>query len=155
MGFSQDAFAARALSYLLDKPGVLRKAGLKHLGVLYETWNASYQNGDDTDAHTKWNTMRDNLEQDQLLLKDHRISVFAARDTVAALSKKELSFVDQKIPQSVRVAIHALALKEQRTRFTPLLWHEDGGGQGQRDCINVGFLRSHSDVRGGNPVLPT
>ena len=151
MGFSRGAFAARALSYLLDKLGVLRKAGLKHLGVLYKKWNASYQNEDDTDAHIKWNTMRDKLEQDQLLLKDPCISAFAAWDTVAALSKKELNFVDQKIPQSVRVAIHALALNEQRTQFTPLLWHEDEGRTGSTRLHQCWFLGSHSDVGGGNP----
>ena len=151
VGFSRGAFAARALSYLLDKLGVLRKAGLKHLGVLYEKWKTSYQNEDDTDAHNKWNAMRDRLEQDQLLSKNPCISAFAAWDTVAALRKDELNFVNQKIPQSVRVAIHALALNEQRTQYTPLLWHEDEERTGPTRLHQCWFLGSHSDVGGGNP----
>ena len=63
MGFSRGAFAARALSFLLDKLGILRKAGLKHLGVLYEKWKASYHTHGNADADGEWNTMRDNLEQ--------------------------------------------------------------------------------------------
>lgn len=147
MGFSRGAFAARALSFLLDKLGVLRKAGLKHLGVLYEKWKTSYQTEDNTDANAEWNTMRDRLKEKQLLLKDPCITACVAWDTVAALSKDELSFVDQRIPQSVRLAIHALALNEQRTQFTPLLWHEDEVRTRLHQCW---FLGSHSDVGGGN-----
>lgn len=150
VGFSRGAFAARALNFLLDKLGVLRKAGLRHLGVLYEKWKASYQTEDNIDANTEWNIMRDKLEQKQLLLKDPCITACAAWDTVAALPKDELNFVDQKIPQSVRLAIHALALNEQRTRYTPLLWHEDEGRTEPTRLHQCWFLGSHSDVGGGN-----
>lgn len=150
VGFSRGAFAARALSFLLDKLGVLRKAGLKHLGVLYEKWNASYKSKDNADANAEWNTMRDKLEQKQLLLKNPCIIACAVWDTVAALPKDELSFVDQKIPRSVRLAVHALALNEQRTQFTPLLWHEDEGRTNPPRLHQCWFLGSHSDVGGGN-----
>ena len=53
VGFSRGVFAARALSFLLDKLGVLRKAGLKHLGVLYEKWQISYQSKNDIKAENE------------------------------------------------------------------------------------------------------
>ena len=156
MGFSRGAFVARALNFLLGKLGVLRKTGLKYFEVLYEKWKTFYQTRTDTDADTEWNAMQDKLEQKQLLLKNPCITACVAWDTVAALSKKELIFVDQTIPQNVRLAVHAFALNEQRTQYTPLLWHEDEGRIGAAGRLHqCWFPGSHSDVGSGSPRLPS
>ena len=94
--------------------------------------------------------MRDKLVQKELLFKAPRIKACALWDTVAALSKNELSFVDQKIPLSIELAVHALALNEKRTQYAPLLWHEDAGRIEPSRLHQCWFLGSHSDVGGGN-----
>ena len=71
-------------------------------------------------------------------------------DTVAALPKDELSFVDEKIPKIVRLAVHALALNEQRTQYAPLLWREDEEPTSPTRLHQCWFLGSHSDIGGGN-----
>lgn len=75
-----------------------------------------------------------------------------------------LRFVDQKLPDNVRRACHALAVDDDRLSFRPLLWVEGLGcrqetrssnkqPETEENCIEqVWFAGAHADVGGGYPA---
>jgi uncharacterized protein (DUF2235 family) len=78
------------------------------------------------------------LEGDLLLQREVQITACAVWDTVAALgprmlhgipqpSVRKLAFVNSKLCSNIELALHALALDEDRRHFKPLLWHLSRG----------------------------
>ncbi|KAF7185614.1 hypothetical protein HII31_13111 [Pseudocercospora fuligena] len=108
-------------------------------------------------------TALDSLEHRGCLFRNVDIKACAVWDTVAALSGDQLSFVGETIPRSVKLAVHALSLNEQRTQFSPLLWRHSAADSGfsknnaseaanhhsAADLRQCWFLGNHSDVGGG------
>jgi hypothetical protein len=125
--------------------GLLKKEGLPLFHKIFETWSKqSRKNADKNDA------LKSILEDvDWSESRHHPVSIKACAvwDTVAALRRGRLEFVDETIPACVERAIHAIALNEQRSQFEPLLFGRPREGQTLQQCW---FLGSHSDVGGGN-----
>ena len=143
VGFSRGAFTARALAFLINEVGLLKKEGLRFLHDVFEAWSAQSRKND---------SLKSIMEKVRWLKLQHypvKIQACAVWDTVAALGYGRLSFVDGTIPACVEQAIHALALNEERSQFEPLLFRRDKG-QSLKQCW---FLGSHSDVGGGNRKL--
>jgi hypothetical protein len=141
VGFSRGAFTARALAFLINEVGLLKKEGLRFLHDLFEAWSKQSR---------KKKLLRSIVEKVKWLNMQHypvKIQTCAVWDTVAALGR--LEFVNETIPACVEQAIHALALNEERSQFEPLLFHR-GEGQSLKQCW---FLGSHSEVGGGNKKL--
>jgi hypothetical protein len=58
----------------------------------------------------------------------------------------DFAFVDTTVPACVENAIHALALDETRTPFSPTMWEKPSESQ---TLTQVWFAGSHADVGGG------
>ena len=70
---------------------------------------------------------------------------------MAALPSSELSFVNDTIASKIELAIHAVALNEERGHFIPLLWKKPAlDTQTLKQCW---FLGTHSGVGGGSKDL--
>ena len=154
IGFSRGAFTARALAFLLDDIGVLRKTGLRHLHKIFDLWERQRSGSQD---RAKIRELKDGLFRDMRgehhNIKDVTIKACAVWDTVAALPGGKLKFIDERIPPNIELAIHALALNEERDKFTPLLWKNEPRSESYQklpELRQCWFLGSHSDVGGGN-----
>jgi uncharacterized protein (DUF2235 family) len=83
------------------------------------------------------------------------VDTVAVWDTVGALGiplydhdagqLDAFQFADTALSETVKHALHAIALDEQRDNFTPTLWDEDPR------VVQVVFPGAHSDVGGGFP----
>ncbi|KJX96087.1 hypothetical protein TI39_contig835g00003 [Zymoseptoria brevis] len=127
IGFSRGAFEVRTLTLFVSQVGVLSKSGLRYL--------------------------REMLEAEGLLDRKGTIKACAVWDTVAALPGNQLRFVGEHVPPNVEVAIQALALNEQRSQFTPLVWRKavtPGPQTADRNIRQCWFLGTRSDVGGGS-----
>jgi uncharacterized protein (DUF2235 family) len=61
-----------------------------------------------------------------------------------------LSMPDNRLPEGVEIARHALALDDEREAFHPLLWNEINSLNPSR-ILQVWFAGMHADVGGGYP----
>jgi hypothetical protein len=143
IGFSRGAFTVRALAFLINQVGLLKREGIRFLHDVFEAWSEQSCKNDLLDS------VMEKVEWLKLRHYPVKIQACAVWDTVAALGRGRLDFVDETIPACVEQTIHALALNEERSQFEPLLFHRDKG-QSLKQCW---FLGSHSDVGGGNKKL--
>ena len=164
VGFSRGAFAVRAVASLISDVGVLKKSGLVSLNTIYDVWRFQHRDDQFTaamknvadsigfeKAASSLKDLRENLIRTGKLFDDVSIKACAVWDTVAALPSSELSFVNDTIAPKIELAIHALALNEERGHFTPLLWKEPTvDTQTLKQCW---FLGTHSGVGGGSKDL--
>ncbi|KAF5309279.1 hypothetical protein D9758_018900 [Tetrapyrgos nigripes] len=133
-GFSRGAYTARKLSGLIDAIGLLSR---QNLTFFFEVWRAL--NDGDTPP-----TFPDTRFPTQKLVGvwDTVGSVFNQSDT--------LHIKDTSLPATVKVAIHAISLHENRQRFLPTLWTIPSGGLKPDQVLKqVWFAGAHSDVGGG------
>lgn len=133
------------MAAFISKVGLLRRKGLPFLHLLFDHWRRQ---------ETK-ELERISEALNPLRYNDVRIKVLAEWDPVSAMGlplkfwKRELSFVDDKVPDRVDNAFVALALNEKRPGFKPLHWKtKSNDNTTVKQC---GFMGSHSDIGGGNP----
>lgn len=166
VGFSRGAFAARAVAGLISDVGVLKKAGLPFLNDIYDAWRVQHCAGpfgaamkrvakalDLESIPASLDELRRELTTAGKLFGDVSIKACAVWDTVSALPSSELSFVNETMAPKIELALHALALNEERGQFTPLLWKKPTSAtQRLQQCW---FLGTHSGVGSGsrNPEL--
>ena len=169
VGFSRGAYTARALAGLIAAKGLLDAT---KLGLTNDNKDIAYRLGAAVwydCLSTKLQTNRDwfgRLEEivfdlprflmapprpDQLLRGP--IEAVAVWDTVGSLGIPDydvklkrldpLQFADRTLSPVVRRGLHAVAVDEMRTDFTPTLWDPDAR------IIQVLFPGAHGDVGGG------
>lgn len=132
-GFSRGAYTARKLAGLIDRIGLLTR---ERLGFFFEIWlelvdNKTPQIPPDTRRPT--------------------IKCVGVWDTVGSVYKEidALSIVDTDLPKTIKVALHAISLQENRMKFLPTLWTIPKGGLGANQVLKqVWFVGAHSDVGG-------
>ncbi|SMR64486.1 unnamed protein product [Zymoseptoria tritici ST99CH_3D1] len=147
IGFSPGAFEVRILALFISQVGVLSKCGLRYLREVFQQW----AKGQSVSAMLEMRLKM--LEAEGLLDRTVLIKACAVWDTVAALPGNKLRFVGEQAPPNVEVAIQALALNEQRSQFTPLVWRKavtPGPQTADRNIKQCWFLGTHSDVGGGS-----
>jgi uncharacterized protein (DUF2235 family) len=143
VGYSRGAFAARSLSGLIDRLGLLRLEHLEQFDSCYQL----YRRG----------TRRDQNRFKAQFATPIQIEAIAVWDTVGSLgiplgSFKQLNrylwgFHDTRLASNVKRGFQALAIDEHRADFIPTLWSpklEETQGIEQR-----WFAGSHGDVGGG------
>ena len=143
VGYSRGAFAARSLSGLIDRLGLLR---LEHL----EKFNNCYQ-------LYRRGTRREQIRFKAQFATPIQIEAIAVWDTVGALgiplgSFKQLNrylwgFHDTRLASNVKRGFQALAIDEHREDFTPTLWSTKVDEH--QSIEQRWFAGSHGDVGGG------
>ena len=143
VGFSRGAFAARSLSGLIDRLGLLRPECIKRFDTCYQL----YRRG----------TRREQHRFKAEYAKPINIEAIAVWDTVGSLgiplgSFKQLNrylwgFHDTRLASNVKRGFQALAIDEHRADFTPTLW--SAKVEGHQSVEQRWFAGSHSDVGGG------
>ncbi|KAI0767193.1 hypothetical protein C8Q74DRAFT_938030 [Fomes fomentarius] len=133
-GFSRGAYTARKLSGLIDRIGLLTR---ENLGLFFEIWR-QLMNGETPQIPS--DTRRTNIK------------CVGVWDTVGSVYKEidALNIADTALPKTVKVALHAVSLQENRKRFLPTLWTIPSGGLDADQVLKqVWFAGAHSDVGGG------
>ena len=105
--------------------GILQKAGLRYLGEVFDYWAnqsaSSRRPSNDSSSPAEYYVSIAGGH----LIRNVKIKACAVWDTVAALPKDKLAFVDERMPPCLERAIQALALNEERSILTPMLWKAD------------------------------
>ena len=157
VGFSRGAFTARPLASLLNDVGVLRKSALKHLRTIFDLWKYHHRQNptrETSGGRRLFNALYD-LNTQGHLIQDVKIRACAVWDTVGALPGDKLGFVDERIAPNIELAVHALALNEERSQFKPLLWrhrYEPTASVSTSTLKQCWFLGTHSDIRGWKQI---
>ncbi|MFF4696459.1 DUF2235 domain-containing protein [Streptomyces chattanoogensis] len=155
-GFSRGAYTARSLASLVRNSGILLpKEGHR----IKEAW-ALYRSRTEKPTGAASTLFRRAYAHETGI---HFIGVW---DTVGPLGipvpgprwlkpvvsrvKRRLAFHSTELSSSVKGAFHALAIDEQRTTFSPTLWHQQrGAAEGGQELKQVWFAGVHSDIGGG------
>ncbi|OCL01462.1 hypothetical protein AOQ84DRAFT_402491 [Glonium stellatum] len=172
IGFSRGAFTARSIAGLIAQVGLLTKAGLGYLGVIfkdvqhqrdpdYRSRNPNIPFPDKPSAHDP--RYREELARRGLTRLNISIRAIGVWDTVGSLGtprigwltqvglqneeSKKMSFYDTKLSNCIENAFQALALDERRTAFSPAVWEKPPGNQ--TTLRQVWFPGVHSNVGGG------
>jgi hypothetical protein len=142
----------RALATLINDVGILKNSGLKYLRPLFDRWKTQRLAIPPKSflSYADWPNILERLERDGLLVRNVQIQACAVWDTVPALPGDKLRFVDERVPGNVELAVHALALNEERTQFRPLLFKLDPASSERPKLKQCWFLGVHSDIGGGN-----
>lgn len=148
VGYSRGAFAARSLSGLLDRVGLL---SLKHRHQVNKAY-ALYRRGNVRTQHAF-------RERYSIQVSIEAIAVW---DTVGALgiplrsfhgiNHHLWSFHDTRLAPSVKSGFHAIAIDEHRPDFKPTLWSPQKDDR--QHVEQRWFAGSHADIGGGgsNPL---
>lgn len=130
------AYTVRKVAGLIDRIGLLSR---DKLGYLFGIWLELYQH--------KTPTIPPDTRKPKIKCVGVWETVGATFNINDALSIKD----DSHLP-SVEVALHALALQENRQKFLPTLWDQQNSGSqlGPNQVFKqVWFPGAHSDVGGG------
>ncbi|KAM5531106.1 hypothetical protein V8D89_015220 [Ganoderma adspersum] len=137
-GFSRGAYTARKLSGLIDSIGLLTR---QNLGLFFGIWRQLMN-------HDAPSIPSDTRRVD--------IKCVGVWDTVGAVDKEidALNITDTSLPATVKVALHAVSMQENRKKFLPTLWTIPSGGLKPGQVLkqmrsSVWFAGAHSDVGGG------
>ncbi|KAG7096272.1 hypothetical protein E1B28_003720 [Marasmius oreades] len=133
-GFSRGAYTARKLSGLIDAIGLLSR---KNLSYFFEIWRQLIEK----EPITKFPDTR---------FPD--IKCVGVWDTVGSVFNEinALNIKDTSLPATVKVALHAVSLQENREVFLPTLWSFPSGGLKDGQVLKqVWFPGAHSDIGGG------
>lgn len=143
VGYSRGAFAARSLSGLIDRLGLLRLENLDRFESCYQL----YRRG----------TRREQNRFKAQYATSIQIEAIAVWDTVGALgipigSFRQLNrhlwgFHDTRLASNVKRGFHALAIDEHREDFIPTLWSPRL--KSHQSIEQRWFAGSHGDVGGG------
>ncbi|KAG1730060.1 hypothetical protein EDB19DRAFT_2012156 [Suillus lakei] len=128
------AYTARKLSGLIDRIGLLAR---QNLGQFFVIWSQLVDH--------KTPTIPSNT-------RHPRIKCVGVWDTVGSVDSTldALAIKDTSLPATVDIALHALALHENREKFLPTLWTTLQSELAPNQTLKqVWFPGAHSDVGGG------
>ena len=169
-GFSRGAYTARALAGMIAEQGLLdaTQIDLTDKTTAYRLGSAVWyaHRKDVHAANADWLGRLEDYVTDlpafvsrpppSSQLIQAPIEAVAVWDTVGSLGIPDFTlqmarvdpfqFADTKLSPVVKCGIHAIAVDEQRTDFTPTLWDADPR------ITQVLFPGAHSDVGGGYPA---
>ncbi|MCJ1404248.1 hypothetical protein MMC11_007473 [Xylographa trunciseda] len=149
LGFSRGAFTARSVAGLIDNVGVLTRAGLPYLDVIFKDfenradpiYESSYPNVPFPNKPSSSNPQyRKELQRRKLSVLNVPIKAVAVWETVGSLgipripwlegirlqsrAVKEYRFFDTSLSNCIGHAFQALALDERRAAFIPAIWEK-------------------------------
>ncbi|APX85588.1 hypothetical protein BV511_13205 [Methylorubrum extorquens] len=142
-GFSRGAIAARALTGLISRGGLLRS---EHTNRLWRVWRYFL------DTNPSDRVVRDkSIHIDPFTHGNVEIKFLGLFDAVVGRRVSEsnrfsrLRFLNNKIDRNVGIGVHILAMDDRRARYAPLIW--DGKNEGQI-VEQVWMPGVHSDIGG-------
>ncbi|PAV20088.1 hypothetical protein PNOK_0502200 [Pyrrhoderma noxium] len=137
-GFSRGAYTARKLAGLIDKIGLLDR---ERLGLFFQIWKSLVNNEEPVIPPGTRTT---------------NIKCVGVWDTVGSVYNaiNALNIKDTSLPPTIDIALHALALQENRKKFLPTLWtlpetNKVKRGNSTQVLKQIWFPGAHSDVGGG------
>ncbi|PAV20126.1 hypothetical protein PNOK_0506000 [Pyrrhoderma noxium] len=137
-GFSRGAYTARKVAGLIDRIGLLQR---EDLGQFFQIWKSL---NDGVDPTIPSGTRTTNIK------------CVGVWDTVGSVygTIDALNIKDTSLPATIDVALHALALQENRESFLPTLWtlpesNKVKRGNDTQVLKQIWFAGAHSDVGGG------
>ncbi|KAF7595507.1 hypothetical protein BBP40_005843 [Aspergillus hancockii] len=149
-GYSRGAYTVRSIAGLISSLGLLTKRGMDQFPRVY---NQYYNHRPGQDSPEFDEVFRNELmKKGDLRLVGDAIKIIGVWDTVGFHwtngTGEKIEFYNQKLPEDVKHAYHALALDEDLGPFTPTLWEIPNGGT--QDLQQVWFSGTHGGVGGGN-----
>ncbi|MCJ1378912.1 hypothetical protein MMC17_002011 [Xylographa soralifera] len=172
LGFSRGAFTARSVAGLIDNVGILTRAGLPYLDVIFKdfenradpNYESSYPNVPFQNKPSNSNPQyRKELQRRKLSILNVPIKAVAVWETVGSLgipripwlegiglqsrAMKEYRFFDTSLSNCIENAFQALALDERRAAFIPAVWEKSRANK--TTLRQVWFPGVHSNVGGG------
>jgi len=154
-GYSRGAYAVRSLAGMIGSVGLLRhsKATERNIRQAFRLYEA---NGTASDPRVREGFTASRCHPDV------KIEMLGIWDTVRALGlpypglsrlgQLAPAFHDHALGPHIRVGYHALALDEDRTAFTPILWQRSPDWQGRLE--QAWFPGAHGDVGGDVAAAP-
>ncbi|KAL3471500.1 hypothetical protein BJX99DRAFT_266725 [Aspergillus californicus] len=146
-GFSRGAYAARAVAGLVCQWGLLTPRGMDNFTNVYDDF---YERKIEAYSEEKRRQLGFRPP-----LPRFTVQIIGVWDTVAFHKPwlgqwfgEQLEFRNTLLSREVKHAYHALALDEERTSFTPTLWHQPEDADGQ-ELLQVWFSGAHTDIGGG------
>ncbi|OJJ45860.1 hypothetical protein ASPZODRAFT_167574 [Penicilliopsis zonata CBS 506.65] len=151
-GFSRGAYTARAIAGLVLELGLLTPRGMDNFSIVYDDF---YNHKIDTYTAEKRAALGFRPP-----LPKYTVEIIGVWDTVGFheswLGKgmgEKLEYRTTQLSPDVRYAFHALALDEDRSAYSPVLWtvpcsHPCEHGKSQ-EVQQVWFSGVHTDVGGG------
>jgi uncharacterized protein (DUF2235 family) len=169
-GFSRGAYAARSLSGLISKCGILKPGAPLSIEQLYARYRRRTERTIRqllADGPSTYATLEENWIADYCIAAG--IEFVGVWDTVGSLGNplavgmrgniNRYRFLDTHLYHSNKFAFHALALDEHRAQFEPTLWtqtidNDAATPSPQRTLQEVEqrwFIGAHANVGGGYP----
>jgi uncharacterized protein (DUF2235 family) len=143
-GFSRGAVAARALTGLISKSGLVRYECSPSIAPAWQYFIGDKQAGNYKD------------QKPNVTYEDAAIEFLGVWDTVYGIDPKfalrknpfmQLSFPNFHLDQSVKTGIHVLSIDDTRTFFRPMLW--DKASDPTQKMEQIWMPGVHSDIGGG------
>jgi uncharacterized protein (DUF2235 family) len=169
-GFSRGAYAARSLSGLISKCGILKPGAPLSIEQLYSRYRRRTERTIRqllADGQSTYATLEENWIADYCIVAN--IKLVGVWDTVGSLGNplavgmrgniNRYRFLDTHLYRSNEFAFHALALDEHRAQFEPTFWTQTTENDAatpspQRTLQEVEqrwFIGAHANVGGGYP----
>ena len=142
VGYSRGAYAARSLSGLIDRVGLLKTAYIERVENAY----AIYRRSQRREANEFKRRFSDAIEIEAIAVWDTVGSLGIPLKSFQGLNRHLWQFHDTKLASNVRNGFHALAIDEHRPDFKPTLWSPHSSEQ---RIEQRWFAGSHSDIGGG------
>ena len=145
-GYSRGAFAARSLAGMIGRVGLLQPqySGPRYVDLAFRF----YQIGSDSPArrHFSQNRCQPPVQIEMLGIWDTVKSLGLPYPLLNRLAPMATEFHDDQLAPHIQHGYHALAIDEDRTSYTPILWRRSPDWQGRLE--QVWFPGCHSDVGG-------
>ena len=142
VGYSRGAYAARSLSGLIDRVGLLKTAHIDKVEDAYSVYRRSQRR----EANEFKRRFSDAIEIEAIAVWDTVGSLGIPLKSFQGLNRHLWQFHDTKLASNVRNGFHALAIDEHRPDFKPTLWSPNSN---QQRIEQRWFAGSHSDIGGG------
>lgn len=142
IGYSRGAYAARSLSGLIDRLGLIKTAHLERVEEAYTLYRRSQRR----EANEFKRRFSDAIPIEAIAVWDTVGSLGIPLKSFQGLNRHLWQFHDTKLASNVRYGLHALAIDEHRPDFKPTLWSPNSR---QQNIEQRWFAGSHSDIGGG------
>lgn len=142
IGYSRGAYAARSLSGLIDRVGLLKTVHIENVEEAYSIYRRSQRRK----ANEFKRRFSDAIDIEAIAVWDTVGSLGIPLKSFQGLNRHLWQFHDTKLASNVRNGFHALAIDEHRPDFKPTLWCPDNNLQ---RIEQRWFAGSHSDIGGG------
>ena len=149
-GFSRGAYTARSTAGLIGYAGLI---GKRDLDRFFELWDGyrTVDKPNHVNPLPQFAGRHENVVVKCVGVWD-TVGSLGVPGNLDAVFSDYYAFHNTDLGERVELALHALALDEQRKDFGPTIWHQKPAGKARGQVLKqVWFAGAHSDVGGGYP----